>query len=202
MGPNSPYSHKSNVEIKGVSFPVISSDTNLGNMTVRVRADALVPASDRVSTASVYAKVIQKFALNTLKQFLDSGGPVYPASYATIPPTQEQIDAAKPYQTAPTKAVDFFKQVGKSLQQNPLPTSRTGLSGSTITDLPPWEQAQAGATTIYYVPSFGQADTLALFRPIGLTGNGFQVPKNWGHRQRIALEAGFQAGEGAIAESW
>ena len=40
--------------------------------------------------------------------------------------------------------------------------------------------------------------TLALFRPLGLTANGFTVPSNWGPEQIDALQAGLEAGHDTI----
>jgi hypothetical protein len=110
-------------------------------------------------------------------------------------PTQEQIDEAAKWHTAPTDAVAFFDQTGESLRLNPLPTATTGLNGVPLSTLPSWVVPQSRARTRYRNPSYGQKGALALFRPLGLTANGFSVPSNWGPEQIAALQAGYEAGQ-------
>jgi hypothetical protein len=51
---------------------------------------------------------------------------------------------------------------------------------------------QRRAITRYRNPSYPQA--LALFKPLGLTGNGFTIPRNWGRAQINALQTGYETG--------
>ena len=59
--------------------------------------------------------------------------------------------------------------------------------------LPSWVIPQANARKLYRNPSYGQRAHLAVFRPLGLTANGFKVPRNWGRPQINALQAGMNA---------
>jgi hypothetical protein len=178
----------------------MATDTNLNWMLIRIRADSLVPPSSPASTASIQANVVQRFAMSTLREFEASGHqPKYfePDQYA---PTPGQQRRARRWQNAPKHAVSFFNQVGQSLKLNPLPTARTGLNGIPLSTLPNWVVPQAGARKVFRNPAFGQKRTLARFRPIGLTANGFNVPSDFGTRQRIALEKGFKAGNAELTE--
>ena len=78
---------------------------------------------------------------------------------------------------------------------NPIPTRGTELSGTALTDLPPWIVPQYGARSIYLVPSYGQKAKFDSFAPIGLTKKGFRVPADWGPAQRAALQAGYEQGQ-------
>jgi len=89
--------------------------------------------------------------------------------------------------------------VGRALKLNPLPTARTGLNLIPLRSLPSWVIPQANARKLYRNPSYGQRGTLALFRPLGLTANGFTVPRNWGRAQIDALQAVYDAG-GSLTE--
>ena len=124
VGPNSPYANLRTVKIDGYQYRVLASDTNLNWMLIRVATNTLVDASNPQSVPSVYANVVQKFALNTLAQFKQNGNqPVYPASFAsnTIAPTAAEVLKAKPYQNTPTEAVQFFNQLGTSVKGSPSP---------------------------------------------------------------------------------
>jgi hypothetical protein len=199
VGPNSPYAKKTEVTLKGFNFRVIALDTNRGEMLLRLYADTLAPASSEKSVSNIFKNFGTQFTLNTLKQFQSNGNkPVPPASYNRMTPTPEQIARAAKWQNSPTNAVVFFKQMGQSLRLNPLPTRRTGLSGLPLSKLPPYIAPQADANRRYFVPASGQQSTLALFRPIGLTQNGFRIPKSWGAAEIAALQKGFEEGQAAI----
>ena len=199
VGPNSKYANKKIVRIKGFTYKVIASDTNSAEMLVRIGVNTLAPPDDPNSVSQVYTNVVKKFTLNTLVQFQKNGNhPVFPKSYAPQTPTQTQVNRAKKWQNTPTNAIAFFNQVGASLKKNPLPTIRTGLSGTILKNLPAYITPQAGIKHIYFVPSFEQQSTLALFKPIGLTKNGFKIPKNWGTEQIAAMQQGFELGEAKI----
>jgi hypothetical protein len=147
-------------------------------------------AQTYLPVASIVKHVVGRFALNTLAEFEARGHrPKYyqPGQYT---PTPEQIKRAAKWHTAPTNAVAFFKQVGQALSLNPLPTARTGLNGVPLSTLPSWVIPQANARILYRNPSYPQRTTLALFRPLGLTANGFTIPRNWGQAQINALQAG------------
>ena len=199
VGPNSPYAHKTDVTLKGFTFTVIALDTNRGEMLLRLFADTLAPASSENSVSNIFKNLGTQFTLNTLKQFQSNGNkPVPPASYNRTTPTPEQIARAAKWQNSPTNAVVFFKQMGQSLRLNPLPTRRTGLSGLPLSKLPSYIAPQADANRRYFVPASGQQSTLALFRSIGLTQNGFTIPKSWGAAEIAALQKGFEEGQAAI----
>ncbi len=61
-----------------------------------------------------------------------------------------------------------------------------------------WIVPQPRANRRYRNPSYPQRSTLALFRPLGLTANGFTTPRNWGPAQVKALQAGYDAGRAHI----
>jgi hypothetical protein len=197
-GPTSRYAHKRVVRIRGFRYRVMTTDTNLNWMLIRIRADTLVPASDPASAASIEKNVVERFAMSTLKEFQARGHrPKYfkPGAYT---PTAAQRRRAQKWHNAPTNAVAFFKQLGESLRLNPLPTRRTGLNGIPLRTLPPWVAPQYGARRIFRYPSLGQEGALRSFRPLGLTANGFRVPSNWGRAQIAALQAGYEAGQAQV----
>jgi hypothetical protein len=198
VGPTSPYAHKRVVRIRGFTYRVMPYDTNFGWILIRIRADTLVPASDPASAATIFNNVVERFAMTTLAQFEASGHqPNYfkPGQYT---PTPEQQKRAAKWHTAPANAVAFFKQIGESLRFNPLPTATTGLNGIPPRTLPSWISPQPRAIRRYRNPSFPQRQTLSLFRPLGLTANGFRIPRNWREPQIQALENGFAAGQTKI----
>jgi hypothetical protein len=197
-GPTSRYAHKRIARIHGFTYRVMTSDTNLNWMLIRIRADTLVPASDPASAATIAKKVVQRFGMSTLAEFEARGHrPAYfkPGRYT---PTAAQRRRAATWHNAPTRAVAFFKQMGESLRLNPLPNARTGLNGIPLRTLPDWVVPQYGATKRFRNPSYGQAGALALFRPLGITANGFRVPSNWGPAQIAALQAGYEAGQAKV----
>jgi hypothetical protein len=141
--------------------------------------------------ASIRRRVVERFALSTLTTFeARRHRPKYfrPGTYT---PTRAQIRRAAKWHTAPTHAVAFFKQMGEALRLNPLPNARTGLNGIPLGTLPSWVVPQPGATNRYRNPSYPQRRTLARFKPLGLTANGFRIPRNWGPRQINALQTGY-----------
>ena len=199
VGPKSKYAHSKTVSLKGFSYKVIASDTNRAEMLVRILADTLAPASSPNSPANTFNTVVKNFILNKLADFQGNGNkPVPPKSYTPMVPTADQVKRAAKWDNTPTNAVAFFKQVGASLKTDELPTRKTGLSGTLIKTLPSYIAPQAHAGARYYVPSSGQQSTLALFKPLGLTQNGFTIPKGWGKAQIAALQQGFDNGRDAI----
>jgi len=208
VGPTSPFAHKMTAKIKGHEYPVMSSDTKINWFLIRVLANTLIDSSDPMwgwtSVPNIVTNVQDVFALNTLHEFQANGHqPVYPASFITPPPTQEEIDEAAPYQNLPASAVDFFTQLGNAVATNPIPKANTGLSGTALSDLKenaPWMVPQAGATTTYFVPSYGQKATLDSFAPLGLKKNGFRIPHNWGQVQLDALQAGYKLGQDVLSD--
>jgi len=194
-GPQSVYQHDTNVVIRGKEFRVLPTGTNLNWMLIRIRADTLAPSSSPNSTANVYKNVVQKFALNTLDEYLKNGNqPIYQSSFE-FTFTKEQLRRAERWQTQPTDAVDFFLQAGCSLVIRPMPTRDVGFGGMPLAHLPSWVAQQADATTTYENPSYGQQPTLDSFRPLGLTENGYAVPRNWGREQMLALQLGLEDGK-------
>ena len=197
-GPTSRYAHKRIVRIHGFTYRVMPYDTNLGWILIRIRADTLVPANDPASATTILKTVVERFGMSTLAEFEAHGHrPTYfkPGQYT---PTQAQIKRARKWHSAPTNAVAFFKQIGESLRLNPLPTASTGLNGIPLRTLPSWISPQSRATTRYRNPSYPQKGTLALFKPLGLTANGFRIPSNWGSEQIMALQQGYVAGQNLI----
>jgi hypothetical protein len=195
VGPHSPYVKDKSVVIDGYRYPVMASDTFTNWIVIRVGTNTLIGASDPQSIASVFAGVSQKFALNSLSEFEQNGHqPVYPSNFITPPPTPDQLDEAAPFQNLPDEAADFFHQVGTSVRDNPIPYRTTGLSGTLVSQLPTWVVPQFGAKFRYVVPAYGQKGILRSFAPIGLTPNGFSIPKNWGPSQLAALQQGYVDG--------
>jgi hypothetical protein len=108
-GPNSPYAWQQTAEIHGCKYPVMASDTCVNWLLIRVLANTLIDASDPASVPNVVGGVVQKFALNSLREFEANGHqPVYPSDFVSPPPTPKQIREAEPYQSAPQAAVRFF----------------------------------------------------------------------------------------------
>jgi hypothetical protein len=197
-GPTSPYAHRRFVRIHGFTYRVMTFGTDIASILIRIRADSLAPAGAPTSVPSMVRTVEARFALNTLAQFQAHGNrPTYyqPGSYT---PTPEQIRRAARWHSAPTKAVAFFKQLGQALKLSPLPTARTGLNGTPLKLLPPWVVPQSNAKHLYRNPAYGQRTTLALFRPLGLTADGFRIPRRWGPAQLKALQSGYEAGQANI----
>ena len=199
VGPTSRYAHDRIARIHGFSYRVMAFDTNRDWMLIRIRADSLVPAADPTSVPSILKHVVERFGLSTLREFEARGHRPKYFKAGQYTPTPEQTQRAKKWHTAPTKAVAFFKQVGEAVRLNPLPTARTGLNGILLRTLPSWVIPQAGARKRYRNPSYGQRGALALFRPLGLTPNGFRVPSNWGQAQIDALQAGMDDAKANVA---
>ena len=195
-GPTSKYAHDRNVTINGKSFRVLPTDTNLNWMLIRILGDVLAPASAENSTANIFKNVVQKFAMNPLKQYQKNGNkPIYQSNFQyDMSATQKE---AQQWHSQPTNAVEFFTQAGESLVMSPLPDKTTGLGDTPLAQLPAWISPQADATTTYQNPSWGQ-DVLELFAPLGLTQDGYAVPSNWGYAQLNALQAGMDAGQAAV----
>ena len=200
VGPTSQYAHKRKVTINGFTYRVLPTDTDYNWMLIRIRADSLVPASDPSSVNSINTSTVQKFAFNTLRQFQQNGNaPIYPSASAPYTPTKAQLNRAQKWKSAPTQALAFFKQAGRSLALNPLPARGTGLGNTPMSALPAWVVPQADAGTTFQNPSYGQAGALRLFKPLGLTAKGYLVPRNWGTQQLDALQAGYQDGQAQVA---
>ncbi|HSU57046.1 MAG TPA: DUF1254 domain-containing protein [Candidatus Dormibacteraeota bacterium] len=207
VGPKSPFAHKKTARIRGYEYPVVSSDTNINWFLIRVYANTLIDSSDPESVPNIVSNVQEKLALNTLHEFQANGHqPVYPASFITPPPTQQELEEAAPYQSLPDCSVDpdcaehFFTQLGDGVAINPIPKANTGLSGTPLSDLPAWMTPQAGATTTYFVPSYGQQAKFDSFAPLGLKRNGFHIPHNWGQVQLDALKAGYKLGQNILTD--
>jgi hypothetical protein len=200
VGPRSRYAKQRTARINGFTYRVLTQDTDLGWILVRVRADSLAPPSDPDSTNAKYNSVVTKFALNTLAKFQANGNkPIYPKTLI-YPPSAVQQQAAEKWHNAPTQATDFFAQAGRSLNMSPMPERRTGIGNTPLALLPKWAVPQAGARSRYQNPSWGQRGTLQLFRPLGLTAQGFRVPGNWGPDQLTALQQGFVEGSDTITK--
>ncbi len=151
------------------------------------------------SVSSVHATTLERFALNTLRQFQRNGNaPIYPTT-TSYPPTPQEVTQAQEWKSAPTQAVAFFTQAGRSLALNPLPARTTGLGGTAVSALPAWVVPQAGARKVFRNPSYGQGPALRLFKPLGLTARGYAVPRNWGTAQLNALQAGYEQGQAKVA---
>jgi hypothetical protein len=198
-GPTSQYARQRVAKIDGFTYRVLPTDTNYNWMLIRIRADSLVPSSNPASIASINASTVTKFALNTLAQFQANGNePIYPAT-TSYPPNKAQLQRAQKWKNAPTQALAFFKQAGRSLALNPLPSRTTGLGNTPLAALPAWVVPQANARKTFQNPSYGQAKALRLFGPLGLRANGYLVPRNWTSAQLDALQAGYEDGQAKIA---
>ncbi|MDG3007397.1 DUF1254 domain-containing protein [Paludisphaera mucosa] len=196
VGPNSPYAKFRTVDVHGYRYRVMASDTNVNWMLIRVATNTLADASAADSVPNVYNNVVKKFALNTLAQFEANGHqPVYPTSYDTPAPTTEELIRAEPFRNTPTQAVAFFNQLGSSVKTSPIPARNAGLSGSALSRLPAWVVPQYDARLRYLAPSYGQQAVLRAFAPLGLTANGYRIPRNWGKAQLQALQAGYEQGQ-------
>lgn len=199
VGPNSKYAGKKVATINGQSFPVMASDTNLNWMLIRIAADTMADSGNPNSTRSVYNRVSKKFALNTLAEFRKNGfKPVYPSDYVNPPPTPEEVAKAEPYKDTPDQALRFFKQLGASLVNSPIPSETTALGGTPVSKLPAYVVPQYGAEQVYLPPSAGQEKALSQFAPIGLTAQGFKVPKGWGKAELAALQKGYEEGQAKL----
>lgn len=210
-GPQSIYQHDTRVNIGGKEFRVLPTGTNLNWMLIRIRADTLAPSSGpnsfpSSSTANIYPEVVQQFALNTLDEYLKNGNqPILQSSFQ-YSFTKQQLKRAELWRTQPCSnpdtctvadAVEFFQQAGCSLVISPMPTADFGINFTPLTpDFPEWIAPPDSATTtmVYVNPSFGQQRTLDRFARLGLTANGYAVPRNWGSTQLNALMAGLLDG--------
>ena len=201
VGPNSSYSHQTTAVINGFQFDVITLDTNRGQMLIRLLANSLAEAASPQSAQNVYNRVSTEFYLNTLADFVaNDNRPVAPEKlYWT--PTAEQLEEAQVWQNKPANAVAFFTQVGEALKLNPLPTRQTGIAGTPLSQVPAYVVPQPrGYQTdnpkgVYFAPSSGQQAALAAFKWIGLTQDGYEIPKGWGPEQIAALQAGYELGQ-------
>jgi Protein of unknown function (DUF1214)/Protein of unknown function (DUF1254) len=198
VGPTSRYAHQRIARIDGFTYQVVPYDTNLGWILIRIRADTLVRATDPASTASIQKNVVERFAMSTLAQFEAQGDRPHYFEPNQYTPTQSQLNRAQKWQNAPTNAVGFFKQMGESLRRNPLPGARTGLNGIRLRSLPSWIVPPYHASRRYRNPSYPQKQTLAQLRPLGLTASGFTVPSNWGPREEMALQTGYEDGQARV----
>ena len=120
-GPTSRYAHQRFARIHGFTYRVLPYDTNLGWILIRIRADALAPASDPASVASIRRNVVERFAMSTLAHFEARGHrPMYfkPNQY---PLTQLNRPCGE-VAGRPTNAAAFFKQWASRLRLSPLLT--------------------------------------------------------------------------------
>ena len=199
-GPTSPYAHRRTVTINGFRYRVMTTDTNLSWLLVRIRADTLVDPESPASASSALEHVVGGFALQSLRSFeRNHHQPQYfKPGYA---PTEQQLTAAQKWHNSPTQATTFFAQMGHSLRISPLPRRDTGLNGSPLKALPPWVTAQPGANKLYQNPSYGQRRTLARFAQLGLTEHGFRIPRNWEQPQLDALQDGYARGQQKVVQA-
>lgn len=199
-GPRSEYAHRRQVTIKGFTYRVMTMDTNLSWLLIRIRADTLVDPDSPASARSVIDNVVAGFGLQGLRGFerSDHEPRYFEPGYT---PTAEQRAAAQKWHNTPAQATTFFEQMGRSLRISPLPTRHTGLNGTPLKALPPWVIAQPDARKVFRYPSFGQRRSLERFARLGLTERGFRVPSNWGKAQLAALQDGFELGQERVARA-
>ena len=202
VGPTSKYADRRTVRIKGFRYRVMPTDTNLNWMLIRIRADSLTSPDSNASTTYVRDNVMEKFALQSLRSFerAKHKPDYFKAGAYTAGPGKVKL-AKKLWHNTPAEATEFFMQMGRSLRISPLPDKDTGLNGTPLKALPPWIAAQPGAKKVYRNPSFGQQRTLARFRLMGLTENGFRIPSNWGQSQIDALQDGFEKGHTLVTNA-
>jgi len=200
VGPTSQYAKKRTVRIGGTVFRVMTQDTNLGWMLIRIRADSLVDSSDPASVNSVDQRVVKRFALNTLAQYQRNRyRPIYPKT-TSYPPSNQQIQRSEKWANAPAQATAFMAQLGQSLAESPMPSRTTGIGNTPLKLLPAWVVPQANAKKLYQNPSFGQERQLRLLKPLGLTAQGWKLPRNWGTDQLNALQAGYEKGDAGVTD--
>ena len=196
VGPNSPYANTATANIGGYEYPVVASDTTVNFLLIRILTNTLIDPPDSTSVPNVVTGIVQKFALNSLPEFESADHqPVYPSSFVLPPPTSQQMLEAAPFKNKPTEAVQFFNQLGNAVATNPIPSRDTGLSGTRVCELPAWIVPQYGAPIIYRVPSYGQQQIFDSFAPLGLTAEGFRIPRGWGQAQLQALQEGYCTGQ-------
>lgn len=199
-GPTSPYAHRRTVTIKGFRYRVMTMDTNLSWLLVRIRADTLVDPASPASASSAVHRVVGGFALQSLRSFQrNHHDPHYFQPGYT--PTAQQTAAAQKWHNSPTAATTFFAQMGRSLHISPLPTWDTGLNNSSLKSLPPWVIAQPDAKKVFQYPSYGQRGTLDRYARLGLTEDGFRIPRNWQQPQLDALQEGYLRGQRKVAKA-
>src|SRR5262249_51447286 len=104
-GPTSRYAHQRTARINGFTYRVLTSDTNLNWMLIRVRADTLVPASDPASAASVFKNVVSRFAMSPLADFERNDHQPQYFERGTYTPTPAQVRRARIWQNAPSTAL-------------------------------------------------------------------------------------------------
>ncbi|HMM48531.1 MAG TPA: DUF1254 domain-containing protein [Miltoncostaeaceae bacterium] len=193
-GPTSQYAHRRVARINGFTYRVMTSDTNLNWMLIRIRADTLVPPGNSASAAVVKKKVVERFALNTLAQFeRRKHHPKY-FTPGTMNSTAGQLKRSHVWQNAPKRATAFFAQMGHALTSSPIPPRGTGLEGTPMRVVPAWAVPAYDTKRVFRNPSGGQERTLARFRNLGLTADGWRMPRNWRAPQRAAFQAGFEVG--------
>ncbi len=193
-GPRSAYAHRRKVTIEGFTYRVLTMDTNLNWLLIRIRADTLVDPASPASARSVIDHVVAGFALQSLRSFErgDHEPRYFEPGYT---PTAEQKEAALKWHNTPADAPTFFEQMGRSLRISPLPTRDTGLNGTPLKALPSWVAEQPGARKVFRYPSYGQRKSLEQFARLGLSERGFHVPGNWDDTQLDALQDGFELGQ-------
>ena len=188
--------------IHGFRYRVMATDTNLNWMLIRIRADSLLPPTDPASTAIGPGERRRAVRPEHAASRFERRGhrPRYfkPDRYKATPGRRSGPRSGT---TPPTTAIPFFEQLGRSLKLNPLPTARTGLNGIPLGTLPSWVVPQAGAKKVFRNPAFGQRRTLARFKAIGLTADGFTIPRGWRQKQLTALQTGFEAGQRSSTRS-
>lgn len=200
VGPTSQYANKRTARIGGKVFRVMTQDTNLGWILIRIRADSLVPSSNPASVNAVDETVVKRFALNTLAQYQKNRyRPIYPTT-TSYPPSNQQIQRSEKWANAPAQATAFMAQLGQSLAQSPMPSRNTGIGNTPLKALPAWVVPQANAKKLYQNPSFGQERQLRLLKPLGLTAKGWKLPRNWGTDQLNALQAGYEKGDAGVTD--
>ena len=182
-GPTSRYAHERIAQIHGFTYRVMPFDTNRDWMLIRIRADSLVPASDPTSVASIIKSVVERFGLSTLAEFEARGHrPKYfePGQYT---PTPEQIERAAKVAHRPDERGRLLQASGRGAEAQPAPrrehraqrhpAARPCPAGSSHSPVPPYSTATRPMV---------KRRTLALFKPLGLTANGFTDAQQLGPR--------------------
>jgi len=204
VGPGSQFEHEATVTIEGEAFPVIAVDTNQGVLLARVWAHTLAPAANPMSTPRIKQRILEKYALNTLEEFIDND--MEPIYYTPMTVTELDRLRARRFQQTPEPQQwrKFFRQVGQALEANDLPTRGMGLSGTDVADLPSYiipDPAAAEHGDHYHAPSWGQRRTLRRFNVIGLSEDGYALPPDWGDEERAAMALGVEFAAAFLAEA-
>ena len=145
------------------------------------------------------------FQITDLKTFIEQGGVPY---QEPITESSEDRAASKAYGSIPTKAVDFFHQLGIAWLTNPIPAQ---LDAGIMTEVPDWAIWRGNQNSVQqkpgesaYLPAKDYQPPSALsdsqlselnerFSAIGLNSEtGFTIPDSWGKDDRKFFQKSYK----------